>query len=81
MSEKVVSLIIVAVLSLLAVYFVVIGNFEYAVLCITLMFTLSNLFRYRSFKQQGQLKEAKWMLTMAVILGISFLAALYVVVV
>ena len=61
MNGKVASIILVTISSLLALYFVIINNFELAVLFLTIMFTLTNFFRYRSFTQQGMEKEAKWM--------------------
>ena len=70
MNGKVVSLILVTISSLLALYFVIIGNFELAVLFLTIMFTLTNFFRYRSFKQQGMEKEAKWMRNTSILFAV-----------
>ena len=61
MNEKMISLALVVISSALALYFVIVGNFEMSVLFLTLMFTFTNFFRYRSFKQQGMEKESKWM--------------------
>ncbi|MFF5996249.1 MULTISPECIES: hypothetical protein [unclassified Lysinibacillus] len=80
MNEKSVSLILVAISSLLALYFGVTGNFQVAVLFLTIMFTLTNFFRYRSFKQQGLEKESKWMRSMAMFFAIATLIVLYIII-
>ena len=80
MNGKVVSLILVTISSLLALYFVIIGNFELAVLFLTIMFTLTNFFRYRSFMQQGMEKEAKWMRNTSVLFGVLALIVFVVVI-
>ena len=80
MNGKVISLILVAISSLLALYFVIIGNFELAVLFLTIMFTLTNFFRYRSFMQQGMEKEAKWMRNTSVLFGVLALIVFVVVI-
>ena len=80
MNEKIVSLILVTISSLLALYFVIVGNFELAVLFLTIMFTLTNFFRYRSFSQQGMEKEAKWMRNTSVLFAVLTLIVLVVVI-
>ncbi|MBQ0137767.1 MAG: hypothetical protein KBT36_00550 [Kurthia sp.] len=67
---KVISLILVAAASFSALYFIVKQNIDAAVLSMTIMFTLTNFFRARTFKEQGHAKEAKWMRTMAIIFAI-----------
>ena len=66
-----ISSILVAFLSITAIVFVVIGNFNFAVLAMTVMFAVSNGFRAKKFKEQGYVKEAKWMQYMAVFFGIA----------
>lgn len=59
--EKWLPIVIVAISSVLALYFIIVKNFHVAILLLTLMFTFSNFFRYRSFMRQGYVKEAQWM--------------------
>ncbi|MEO4054929.1 hypothetical protein [Solibacillus sp. CAU 1738] len=79
MNEKVLSTILVAICSVFAIFFVIKQNFELAVLFLTLMFTFSNFFRYRSFMSQGNIKEAKWMRGLAIFFSIASIAVLYIV--
>ena len=80
MNEKIISLALVVISSALALYFVIVGNFEMSVLFLTLMFTFTNFFRYRSFKQQGMEREAKWMRNTAFFFALLTLVVLYIVV-
>lgn len=80
MNEKVISLVLVTISSLLALYFVIKGSFELAVLFLTIMFTFTNFFRYRSFKQQGMEKEAKWMRNTAFFFLLLVFVVLYIVI-
>lgn len=80
MNEKVISLTLVTISSLLALYFVIVGNFELAVLFLTIMFTFTNFFRYRSFQQKGMEKEAKWMKYTAFFFALLVLVVLYIVI-
>lgn len=79
MNEKIVSTIVVVCASIAALFFVVKQNFELAILFLTIMFTFSNFFRARSFKEQGHVKEAKWMNGMAIFFGISAVIVLIIV--
>ena len=79
MNEKIVSTILVACSSLAALFFVIKQNFELAILFLTIMFTFSNFFRARSFKEQGYIKEAKWMKSMSIFFGISSILVLVIV--
>ncbi|MEG0260196.1 MAG: hypothetical protein RR595_01410 [Lysinibacillus sp.] len=78
---KWISSILVAVLSAVAIIFVVKRNFDLAALSMTVMFALSNGFRAKSFKEQGYAKEAKWMQYMAVFFGIASLGVLVIILV
>jgi hypothetical protein len=78
--ERIISLIAITITSLLAVWFIVKGNFEVAVLFLTLMFTLTNFTRYRSFQKQGLEKEAKWMRGTTILFSVLFLAVLFLAV-
>ena len=80
MNEKVVSMVLITISSLLALYFVVMNNFQVAVLFLTIMFTLTNFFRYRNFKQQGLEKEAKWMRNTSILFVVLSLIVLVVII-
>lgn len=80
MNKNWISSILVALLSITAIVFVIKGNFDFAVLAMTIMFALSNGFRAKSFKEQGYTKEAKWMQYMAVFFSIASLVVLAVIV-
>ncbi|WP_332646362.1 hypothetical protein [Lysinibacillus sp. 54212] len=80
MNGKTLSLILVVISSLASLYFVIKQNIEMAVLFLTILFTLTNFTRYRSFKGQGMEKESKWMRNMAIFFAIATLAVLYTVI-
>lgn len=79
MNEKIVSTILVVCSSLAALFFVIKQNFELAILFLTIMFTFSNFFRSRSFKEQGYIKEANWMKKMSIFFGISSIIVFIIV--
>lgn len=68
--EKTISLVLVAASSLSALFFIIKQNMDAAILSMTIMFTITNLFRSRTFKQKGHDKEAKWMQKMSMIFAI-----------
>ncbi|MFD1032043.1 hypothetical protein [Metaplanococcus flavidus] len=76
MSLKMLQGIGIATLSILAVVFLFMGYMDIAVLFMTVLFVMTNTFRYRQMKAQGMDREAKWMLGMAVIFGILFFVVL-----
>lgn len=76
MNSKMLQGIGIASLSILAVVFLIMGYMDIAVLFMTVLFVLTNMFRYRQMKAQGMDREAKWMLGMAVIFGILFFVVL-----
>ena len=80
MYEKILSITLIVLSSVLALVFMFMNNFNLAVLFMTLLFMFSNFFRYRSFKEKGMTKEAKWMLASAGIFAVLFLIVLVVVV-
>ena len=65
-----------AALSILAIVFLIMGYLEIAVLFMTVLFVMTNSFRYRQMKAQGMDREAKWMKGMAIIFGILFFVVL-----
>jgi|GEM_PF-418754 len=58
MNRKWLSSILVAIFSIAALVFIIIGKFNFAVLAMTIMFAMSNGFRAKSFEEQGYGKEA-----------------------
>ncbi|MEK4701435.1 hypothetical protein MKX47_18080 [Solibacillus sp. FSL R7-0668] len=68
--EKAISLVLVAALSLSALFFIIKQNMDAAILSMTLMFTLTNFFRSRTFKEKGHDKEANWMRKMSIIFAV-----------
>ena len=79
MNEKILSTILVACSSLAALFFVIKQNFEFAIFFLTLMFTFSNFFRAKSFKEQGYIKESGWMKKMSIFFGICTILVLIVI--
>lgn len=79
MNTKWISSILVAFFSIAAIVFVVKGNFNFAVLAMTIMFAVSNGFRAKSFKEQGYVKEARWMRYMGIFFGIASVIVLAVI--
>nr|WP_230309376.1 hypothetical protein [Planomicrobium sp. YIM 101495] len=57
-------------------FFLIRGQMEIAVLFMTVLFVMTNSFRYRQMKAQGMDREAKWMFGMAVIFAILFFVVL-----
>ncbi|MEK4230976.1 hypothetical protein [Solibacillus sp. FSL H8-0538] len=80
MNEKIVSTVLVVGASLTALFFVVKQNFELAVFALTIMFALSNFFRFRSFKEKGYEKEAKWMKYMSLFFAVASAFVLYIII-
>ncbi|MGE7949362.1 hypothetical protein [Lysinibacillus sp. NPDC093688] len=71
MNTKWLSSILVAIFSIAAIVFIIMRNFNFAVFAMTIMFAVSNGFRAKSFKEQGYIKEAKWMKYMAIFFSIA----------
>ncbi|WP_238323466.1 hypothetical protein [Planococcus antarcticus] len=66
----------IALLSVTALTFLVFGYLDVAVLFMTMLFVLTNSFRYRHMKTLGMHREAKWMLVMTIIFGVLFFVVL-----
>lgn len=81
LNNKVLQGVFIAALSISSLVFLVMGNLDIAVLLMTLLFVLTNSFRYRQMKAQGMDREAKWMLGMAATFGILFFVVLAMVVI
>lgn len=76
MQFKWVSGIAIVVAALASLYFIVKSNLNYAVLAMLALFTMTNGFRAKSFRDQGFERQSKWMAGMSVFFGISFLGVL-----
>ncbi|MEK5233638.1 hypothetical protein MHB42_18250 [Lysinibacillus sp. FSL K6-0232] len=79
LNRKWLSSILVAIFSIIALVFIIMGNFNFAVLAMTIMFALSNGFRAKSFEEQGYIKEAKWMKYMAIFFAIASIVVLFII--
>ncbi|MGA3600684.1 hypothetical protein [Lysinibacillus agricola] len=80
MNKKWLSSILVAFFSIAAIVFMIMGNFNLAVFAMTIMFALSNGFRAKSFKEQGYIKEAKWMKYMSIFFTVASIAVLITII-
>ena len=69
-SERAITLVLVAATSLSALFFIIKQNMNAAILCMTIMFTITNFYRSRTFKEKGHDKEAKWMRKMSIIFAV-----------
>jgi hypothetical protein len=78
--EKSISLLLVAATSFSALFFIIKQNMEAAILSMTIMFTLTNYFRSRTFKEKGHEKESKWMKKMSITFAILSVIVLYVII-
>lgn len=76
MSVKIIQGVLILFLSVIAIAFLFMGRMEVAVLFMTLLFVLTNTFRYKQMKERGMDREAKWMKAMAIIFAILFFVVL-----
>lgn len=76
MSSKILQGLLIAGLSIAALVFIVMGDLDFAVLFMTVMFVLTNGIRYRQMKEKGMNREAKWMLGMSAIFAVLFFVVL-----
>ncbi len=79
MNRKWLSSILVVFFSIAALVFIIMGKFNFAVLAMTIMFTLSNGFRAKSFEEQGYVKESKWMKYMAIFFAIASIVVFVII--
>lgn len=80
MNAKMISTILVAASSIVSLFFIIKGKFDYAILAMTFMFAVSNGFRAKSFKEQGYTKEAKWMQYTAIFFTLATIAVLVIII-
>lgn len=64
----------------MALYFIIKLNLEFAILSMLIMFTLTNTARTIMYRNQGLMRESKWMLWMALFFGIASIGALIYIV-
>ncbi|MDN3451394.1 hypothetical protein QMA09_14430 [Planococcus sp. APC 3906] len=76
MNSKILQGLLIAALSIASLVFVVMRKLDFAVLFMTVLFVLTNSFRYRQMKAKGMDREAKWMLGMSVIFVVLFFVVL-----
>lgn len=60
----------------MALYFIIKLNLEFAILSMLIMFTLTNAARTIMYRNQGLMRESKWMLWMALFFGIASIGTL-----
>ena len=80
MNAKVITTILVVAASVSSLYFIIQEQFNYAVLALTIMFTLSYAFRAYSFKEQGLVKESKIMRYLAIFFALATVMVIVVIV-
>ncbi|MBB5181655.1 hypothetical protein HNQ44_003120 [Planomicrobium koreense] len=76
MNSKIFQGLLIAALSIASLVFVVMRELDFAVLFMTVLFVLTNSFRYRQMKAKGMDREAKWMLGMSVTFVVLFFVVL-----
>lgn len=64
-----------------ASYFIIKLNLNLAVLAMVALFSLTNAARAVSFKNQGMLRESKWMKWLSMFFGFAFIVFLIVILV
>lgn len=64
-----------------AIYFIIKLNLNLTVLSMMALFSLTNAARAVSFKNQGMLRESKWMKWLSIFFGIAFIVFLIIVLV
>lgn len=77
MSKRIMG-IAVLITSVLAVILLIKQNFNWAVFCITLMFTLTNAVRAKDMASKGFEKESRWMRNLSIFFGIASAGILFV---
>lgn len=79
MNPKILQGVLILLLSILAIVFLFMGSMEIAVLFMTLLFVLTNTFRYKQMKEMGMAREAKWTKGMAILFAILFVVVAIVI--
>lgn len=68
--------LLISAVAITSLIFIILGNFNLAVLFMTVIFALSNGYRAISFKEKGFVREAKWMKGMAIVFAVLFFVVL-----
>jgi threonine/homoserine/homoserine lactone efflux protein len=68
-----IGIIVAAIASL---YFIIKLDFNYAVLAMVALLSMTNGVRAKSFRDQGMERESKWMRWMSILFGASFIVLL-----
>ncbi|KYG57423.1 hypothetical protein [Planococcus maritimus] len=79
MNPKILQGVLILLLSILAIVFLFMGSMEIAVLFMTLLFVLTNTFRYKQMKEMGMAREAKWTKGMAILFAVLFVVVAIVI--
>ncbi|MDN5710402.1 MAG: hypothetical protein L0G95_13245 [Planococcus sp. (in: firmicutes)] len=79
MNPKILQGILILLLSILAIVFLFMGSMEIAVLFMTLLFVLTNTFRYKQMKELGMAREARWTKGMAILFAVLFVVVSIVI--
>ncbi|MFP3323135.1 hypothetical protein R0K05_08495 [Planococcus sp. SIMBA_160] len=79
MNPKILQGVLIVLLSILAIVFLFMGSMEIAVLFMTLLFVLTNTFRYKQMKEMGMAREAKWTKGMAILFAVLFVVVAIVI--
>ncbi|MBU9672306.1 hypothetical protein KQ939_10235 [Planococcus sp. CP5-4] len=79
MNPKILQGVLILLLSILAIVFLFMGSMEIAVLFMTLLFVLTNTFRYKQMKELGMAREARWTKGMAILFAVLFVVVLIVI--
>lgn len=77
MNRKWLQAILLVGISVTSIVFLIAGNLEVAVLVMTLLFVCTNTFRYFRMKEEGLIREAKWMRGMAILFAVLFIIVLF----
>lgn len=80
LNRKWLQAILILGLSGISIAFLIAGNLEVAVLFMTLLFVCTNAFRYVQMKEEGLVREARWMGGMSILFAVLFIIVLVAVV-
>lgn len=75
---KITAAVLTISMSILAVVLMIVKQFNWAVFCMTVMFTLTNAFRARDMVEKGYEREARFMRNLSIFFGVASVAVLCV---
>lgn len=79
MNRKLVSGVLIAMISIIAVIFIIKGELYLSVLFMTLLFASTNGIRAVNLKEKGFEREAKWMRAVSIFFVASFVGVLLII--